>query len=208
MPLSLSRTSAPSKEPVTTAEAKTHLRVDTNAEDSYIDALVTAAREHVEQVTRRALITQTWELSLDDFPDSIWFDEPFEPWIRHGEKPILIPRSPLQSITKIEYVDTDGTTQTLSASKYRVDSKSEPARVTEAEGEVWPTTDMVTNGVTVTFEAGYGDNPSDVPQSIRHAIKLLIGNWYEHREQSVVGGSFSELPRAVDALLAPYRVKL
>lgn len=207
MPLTLVRTSDATTEPVTTAEAKTHLRVDNSAEDTYIDTLITAARQHIEEITGRALIKQTWELSLDDFPESVWFESPWEPWIRHGEKPILLPRSPLQSVTSITYVDTDGATQTLSASKYRVDSKSEPARVTEAEGEIWPSTDRVTNAVTVTYDAGYGDQAADVPAAFKHAIKLLVGHWFENREASTPD-SIQKLPTAVEALLSPYQVRV
>lgn len=198
MPLTLNRTSAPSLEPLTTAEAKSHLRVDGSNDDALIDALITASREHVEETTRRALITQTWELSLDCFPSMSW--------PRSGSV-IWIPRSPLQSVTKIDYVNTAGTTETLDASRYRVDSKSEPARVTEAENENWPLTDGVTNAVTVEFEAGYGDDASDVPQGIKQAMLLLIGHWYENRE-AAAPENLSEHPKAVDALLAPYRVYL
>jgi uncharacterized phiE125 gp8 family phage protein len=204
MPLTLVRTSDPSKEPLTLIEAKSHLRVDTSDNDVLISDLIKTAREHVEETTGRALITQTWELSLDDFPWSTWFESPWEPWIRHGEKPILLPRSPLQSVSSISYVDTDGATQTLAASKYRVDTKSEPARITEAEGEIWPSTDRVTNSVTVTYVAGYGDNATDIPAPIRQAMKLMLEIDYDRPDPSYTGVIRSRM----DALLAPYRVKV
>lgn len=195
MPLTLVRTSDPSTEPLTTAEAKNHLRVDTSADDLRIEGLVTAAREHVEEVTRRALITQTWELSLDDFPDGRRV---------HRPEMIRLPRSPVQSVDNIEYVDTGGVTQTLDVSRYRADLKSEPARITEAEGEYWPITDGVTNAVTITFKAGYGDAESDVPQAIREAMKLHIELLYDRPEEKYA----AQLERSRDSLLSPYRVFL
>ena len=63
-------TTAPAVEPVSTADAKTHLRIPASAtsEDSYIDALVTAARLYVEEYTERKLITQTVTEYRDALP--------------------------------------------------------------------------------------------------------------------------------------------
>jgi hypothetical protein len=54
----------PGEEPVSLAEAKLFARVDGNDEDSLVGALVAAARLHVESLTGRALVTQTWRLVL------------------------------------------------------------------------------------------------------------------------------------------------
>lgn len=183
----LVRTVAPSVEPVTAQEALDHLRLDAVTEYNLIEALVTAAREHVEQVTARALITQTWQLTLDAFPTVI--------------RP---PRPRLQSASSLQYVDTNGTTQTLATSEYRVDTQQEPGRITEAFGQFWPSTRDVTGAVTLTYVAGYGDAPSDVPQPIKQAMLLLIGSWYEQR-QSTADREQVEHPFAVNSLLWPYR---
>src|SRR4030042_1283690 len=58
----------PAAEPLTNAEAMVHLKVDSQIEIPYIDNLIKDARETAERITRRALITQTWELYLDAFP--------------------------------------------------------------------------------------------------------------------------------------------
>ena len=65
---------APAAEPISTADAKLHLRVDITDDNDLIDALVKVAREHVEIITRRALITQTWDYYLDDFPGELYRD--------------------------------------------------------------------------------------------------------------------------------------
>jgi hypothetical protein len=54
----------PGEEPVTLAEAKLFARVDGSDEDALMGALIAAARLHVESITGRALITQTWRLVL------------------------------------------------------------------------------------------------------------------------------------------------
>lgn len=215
MGLTLTRTSDAGDEPVSLTDAKDHLRVTSTAEDAYIEALITAARQHIEEITRRALITQTWEFNLDDFPLSKLVDMPWSEYLEFRNRAILLPRPPLQSVTSVQYVDSDGSTQTLASSIYRVDTKSEPARLTEAEGETWPTTDHVTNAVTITYVAGYQpdnssppDEAANVPQPIKHAMKLLIGHWYENREQVNVGNIVTPMPSAAHALLAPYRVMI
>jgi uncharacterized phiE125 gp8 family phage protein len=179
---------APGTEPITLDEAKAHLRVDLEAEDTLIEALITAAREQAEAYLKRALVTQTWELYLDEFPEQI--DVPFPP---------------LQSVTSIVYVDDDGVDQTLDTSTYTVDAKAQPGRIVPAYDESWPSTRAVPNAVTVQFVAGYGA-ASAVPLSIKQAMLLMIGDMYENRESFVIGQSVNELPLTSERLLWPYRV--
>ena len=186
---SIEQTTAPTTEPVSVADAMHHCRVDTDTENTYIGTLVKAARRHVESVTGRQLITATWKLYMDRFYDII-----------------LLPRPPLQSVSSVGYTDTSGSSETVATSKYDADTKSAPARLTEAWGESWPTPRLEANAVTITYDAGYGNSASDVPEDLIHAIKLLVGHFYENREQTIVGAVARNVPRAVDALLAPYKV--
>jgi uncharacterized phiE125 gp8 family phage protein len=180
----------PAQEPVSLAEAKAHLRVDTADDDALIQALIVAAREHVEHITRRALITQSWDLILDAFPA--------------GE--IVMPRPPLQSVTSITYRLQDGTAVTLDPANYVVDAKSEPGRVVLVPGKSWPSEELYpASSVVIRYTAGYGD-PGAVPVAIKQAILLLVGHWYENREAAAVGHTVIQLPMTVDALLWPYRV--
>lgn len=188
-PWSLSRTVAPASEIVSTADAKAHLRVDHSNDDTLIAALSAASREWCENYCRRAFYTQTWRLRMDSFPDETSF---------------LVPRSPLQSISSISYVDTAGDTQTWSSSNYIVSADMEPARVSLAYGVTWPTTRAQADAVTVTFVAGW-TSTSNVPAPIVAAIKLYLGFLYESRE-NVVPGQMFEVPMGITTLLAPYRL--
>jgi len=181
----------PALEPITLAEAKAHLRVDASDEDNYIAALIQAARATIEAWEWRSHITQTWELRLDAFPSGSW--------------PIYVPRPPLQSVTSpIAYIDANGVAQSLLAAKYDVDSKSEPGRIKPIYGEVWPTTRPgILNAVTVTYVAGYGAAAASVPARTKHAIKLLVGLWYEQREPIVTGTISTRIPDTIEALLLP-----
>ena len=156
-------------------------------EDPLLSALILAAREHVEAFTRRALVTQTWDLKLDGFPSVI-----------------RVPRPPLQSITSISYIDSNGATQTWAAANYSVDTSSQPGRIEPAYGISYPTLRGVPNAVTIRFVAGYGAAAA-VPQSVKQAILLFVAHLYENREP-VSPAAMSPVPMAFDALLWPHRM--
>jgi len=182
-------TTAPAVEPLTQTEVKNYLRVDSDIteDDALITALIVAARRYCETFTRRAFITQTWTMYLDRFPANRWY--------------ITLPKSPLQSVTSIKYYDIDGTLQTWSSSKYEVDSSDTiPARVSLAESETWPSTRVQANSVQILFIGGYGAAAA-VPDTIKSAMYLLVGHWYENREAVTLAGTPKEVPMAVDALL-------
>lgn len=187
MNVSLKLSKAPSSEPVTLTEAKLHLRVDTTADDTLIAGLITAARITAENISWRALVTQTWELILDAFP-----------WKRL----IVLPRPPLQKVVSITYKIAAGTEQTFAAANYVVDTDSDPGRLALASTASWPGDELYPLGaVKVQFDAGYGD-ADDVPQIYKQAILLLVGHYYENREQVVASGAVPQsLPMGVEYLL-------
>lgn len=179
-------TTPPLLEPVTLQEAKDHLRVTEAAEDSLIGDLVVAARQFVENYTTRPLVTQT----------RTWFGNALVGGIE------LSPN--LQSISSIKYLDSDGAQQTLAASDYRVDTKGLIGSVCPAYGKTWPTVRDVSNSVEIEFICGYGD-PADVPNPIKQAMLLLVGDFYEMREETVIGAPITPTG-AVKMLLNNYRI--
>jgi uncharacterized phiE125 gp8 family phage protein len=156
----------PTKEPVSLTELKEHARIEHTDDDPILERLIIAAREFVERATRRALMTQTWKVTLDNFPD--------------GD--IELARPPLISVLTVVYEDTAGVTQTFPASSYYVDNKSIVGRVSLEDGYVWPSTEARIATVVVSYIAGYGSDEASVPQSLRLAVMMLATHWYEHRE--------------------------
>lgn len=152
----------------------------------YLSALITAARQHVEDTTRRALITQTWKLYLKRFPAEI-----------------ELPRAPLASVTAIAYYDTAGDEQTVAASVYTVDTDSTPGRIYLAPDATWPTdVDDREKAITITFVAGFGAAGSAVPSAILEGLKLQLELLHDRPDKAYA----EALERARDALLAPHRV--
>jgi uncharacterized phiE125 gp8 family phage protein len=190
--MSLVLVTAPQVEPVTLDEVKTHLRIDGTDEDVFLTALVKAAREYCESPgLNRALIAQTWDLWLDKWPDKDY---------------IVLPRPPLLAVNSVKYYDTDDAEYTFDSVNYFVDTKSEPSRIALAYNKTWPTTTLrPANGIVVNFDAGYG-TADKVPQTIKQAMLLLIGGWYENRESTIAGTIAREVPFSVKALLSPLRV--
>jgi len=191
--MALQLVTPPAVEPVELAEMKMHLRVEHSAEDALILVLIQAAREWCEEFTSRSFITRTWELRLDAWPE---------------ERYIELPRPPLQGVTWVKYVDENGVEHTLDASTYVVDAVSVPGRVVLVNNASWPSVALFPAGaVRVRYTAGYGSNPSDVPEMARHAVRLLAAHWYENRENSSPA-QLREIPMAAEMLLWPLRVKV
>lgn len=189
MALALQLVAGPTVEPIDLVTAKNHLRVDTDDDDALITDMISEAREHVEAMTNRALLTQTWKLVLDRFPPS--------------SGPIQIPRPPLQSVSNVQYTDSANNVVTVSNSVYRVDTATEPGRVQPGYSLFWPPAVLQTiAAVNVTFVAGWTD-PSLVPKRAKRAMLLAIGHWYENRQEVLVDKQIKalELPQAAGMLL-------
>lgn len=185
--MSLQRTTAPSIDPITLAEAKLHLRVDHSDEDALITALIAAAREACEHRTGRTLITSGWTLTLGGFATEI---------------PLLMP--PLVSVTSVTYKDTAGATQTLSSGLYEVDRARGVPLIVAAPGASYPDTYAGRNAVTVVYTAGYGATANDVPVGLKQWMLLAVTDMYENRsissDKPVIRQNFA------DSLLDPFVV--
>lgn len=163
----------------------------TSVEDNLITDLITAAREYCEVFQRRAYLTQTWELWLDEFP---------------GVDYIQLSRPPLASVTSIEYYNTSDVKATMSASDYFVDTWSTPGCVSLNYGKSWPSTTLrPKNGVCVTYVAGE-TSAASVSKKVKQAMLLLIGHWYENRETVNIGNLTTKLDFTVESLLWQDRV--
>lgn len=173
----------PASFPVTLAEAKSHCRVEDASEDSTVSGLIAAATDYVEQYTGKAIMSQTWRLTLDEFADSI-----------------LLPKNPVQSVTSIKYYDVLGDIQTLPTDFYTADTVSDPAWLVLNSDKTLPDTMEGVNAVRIEFIAGY----TTVPPSIKHAILMLVAQWFDHRA-AVSDKAIIAVPHAVEALLTNYR---
>ncbi len=176
--MSLSIKTAATGEPITLAEAKAHLNVDTADDNTYITTLLSVARQQFETDTGRAYVARTYYLDLDSFPG--------------GD--IDLPMPPLSSVTAITYYSASGATSTVSSAVYGSDTVKVPGRVVLESTKSWPNGTLRTyNGVRVEYVAGYG-TASDVPELAKQGMLLLIGDMYADRETAVKGTIRTKIP--------------
>lgn len=190
--MTLSLVTAPTVEPLTLAEAKSHLRVDISDDDTLIKSKLKGVRQDLEEKYGVAFISQTWDLYMDSFP---------------GDK-LEIAKWPLQSVTHIKYTDEDGDESTFSSDDYLVDIISKPGKVVLKRTASWPSdTLQEVNGVVVRFVAGYGNAGSDVPWPIKQALLLLLGDAYENREDTIIaqGVTIQKQKEAAKVIMMNYR---
>lgn len=160
--------------------------------DAQISRHIKSARQEAEKRLRRYLVTQTLDAYFDAFPDAD----------KNNLRMIKLP--PLQSVSAITYIDTDGAEQTLDAARYQVDATGNAGRILPAYGYDWPSTRDQMNAVKVRFIAGYGA-ASAVPEPIKDWIKMRAKQKYDQPDAAIVGANISEMPRQfVHGLLDPF----
>lgn len=192
--MALQLITGPSVEPVTVDELKLHARISGDSEDTLLAIYIKAARGLCEGKLNRALIDQTWRLTLDQFGS-----------VDH--RGAVLPDIQLQmptvrSITSVQYIDPNGDVQTLASSAYALDAATTPGWLFPADGTEWPDTDDVINAVTITFVAGFGADATAVPDAIKAWILLTAATLYGNRESVDASGRVGEMPcRFVDSLL-------
>ncbi|WP_110032083.1 head-tail connector protein [Hoeflea marina] len=183
--MSLISTEPPLVEPLSLADLKTHLRLETAEEDALLGDLIAAARGHLEAVTGLALISQGFRLSLDDWP---------------AAKVIHLPRFPVQSIDGIRIFDAAGLAQPVPLAGMLLDSESRPARLVLAR---MPLPGQAINGIEIDFSAGFG-MATEVPPELRRALLLHAALMYEFRGSVPVAMQPAAVPAGYERLISPW----
>jgi uncharacterized phiE125 gp8 family phage protein len=198
-------------EPISLAEARTHLRDDaqydspydtplSELDDDLIQTLITAARQWAEEFTGRTIAQATLEYNLDAFPSGT----------EVADRVIELPGSPIQSLVSVGYTNADGA-QTIDSADYQIDLVSNPPRLSPAvDVSAWPATTTMMNAVQVQYLAGYTlptDSPNDypLPKLMKQAILLVIGHWYANTEDGAPV-KIQEIHLGAKSLLRNYRI--
>jgi len=179
--MKVSRYAAPTLEPITVEELKLHLKIELDVldEDEYLETLITTVREMVEDITRRTILTQTWDYYLDEWPSSDFIELPF---------------GNLQSVSSVKYKDTDGTETTLTlTTDYLVETNGEWfGMVVLPYGVSWPSGSLYpSNPITIRFVCGW-TTQALVPSRIKAAVKMICADVYEHRGDRITGMNVTE----------------
>ena len=175
--------------PVSLTEAKSHLKVDTSADDTYITSIIKASTQLSEEYTNRFFIDTVIEQTCSDF----------------AQLETLF-KSKVSAVTHVKYYDSDNSLQTLSSTIYNTQLQYEPSQIQLADNQSFPSFTKRNDAVVARYTVGYGSAASDVPEVIKQAILLTIGNFYQNRNSVVIGRIATELPQSTKWLLDTYKV--
>ncbi len=170
--------------------AKSHLVIDetTTATDVLVQKLIESATSWVEGFTQRKLLAQTVTWYRDRFTD---------------EDRLRLPLGKVKAVNSVKYIATDGTLTTWDVADYTATLR-DPGYIWPNYGNSWPTIRAEPEAVRVEYQVGW-DHRNDVPGDITHAMLLLIGHGFEHREESIAGTIIGNIPHGVKDLLRPWK---
>lgn len=204
--------SAPSNEPVTAVELRSHLRADiTELPDEEADELIAESRQLIEDQTGIAFISQSWRLSLDRWPGGpeAWWDGVRQMAISELYYPscytsVALPRWPLASITSVTVFDEDSNSSSVTvANTFDVDTYQVPGRITLKRGSTWPIALRSNNAIQIVYVAGYA-NPMSVPGPLKRAVRNLAAFLYTNRGDNCSPADAME-KSGVDQIMNTYR---
>jgi len=157
------------------------------SDDANLTDLIQDAREEVEKITSRKLLTQTWDYILDEFPCDNY---------------IRLPYGNLQTVTSITYKDYAGTVTTMtSGTDYLVETNGDQyGKIVLPYGKSWPCVTLYpSNPITIRFTCGWLTSAA-IPKAIKRAVKFAAEDAYYHGDRSEV------LKPVIDNLLYNHRL--
>jgi uncharacterized phiE125 gp8 family phage protein len=181
---------APATTPVTLAEVKDQLRVEHTDDDSLINRLISVAVAYtdVQGALGHAMISQKWGQWVDANPAQY----------------VKLMLGPVIQVDAVKYYDTNGTLQTDTLSNYEIYGTEFAKTIGPKEGFNWPVTEDRPDAIRIETTIGYGADTTDVPQTLRHALMMLIGHWYDNRETTMMD-ELSNVPYGFDMLIDMHR---
>lgn len=181
---------APATTPITLAEVKDQLRVEGSDDDVILTRLIDVAVAYtdVKGALGQAMITQKWGQWVNSTPPQT----------------VSLILGPVTGVTAVKYYDTDGVLQTDTLSNYQVTGTEFATTIGPKSGFNWPVTQDRSDAIRIEYEIGYGETTADVPQTIRHALMLLVGHWYDNRENTQMD-ELSNIPFGFESLLNMHR---
>lgn len=165
MAFDVSVTVAPTRRVVEVEDARNYLRINHHDDDAELERLIDMATEIAQEYCHQQFITATRAQRFEAFSNTMRLAFP-----------------PLIAVSSVQYIDSNGATQTLSSSYYRVTATERPGRVDLAVGSTWPGTQERNGAVIVTYTCGYGATPDLVPARIREGVLEAVRARYESPE--------------------------
>jgi len=158
-------------------ELKAYLRISLTDEDALLQGLIAAATETAERFTGQVLVERAIDETMPTSSD----------WRRLSIRPV-------RAITAVTGLPAEGAEFALPVDAYAIDI--------DRNGDGWVR--IVRPGaagrVRVRYLAGMSGDGAGIPETIRHGIVRLAGEYHARRE-----GLETQPPAAVAALWRPWR---
>jgi hypothetical protein len=187
---------------ISVAEAKTHLRVTTSADDTYISNLISAALDMASHYVGYEVRESVCRYGFGELVGQPATVNPL------NGSPLLVGnycRIPARviSLDAFYYVNennaltafTDYITEPEPLSNFGLDLylNSTPSNLTDAQSKY-------------IAEVTEGFEPSSFPDSVKMACLLMVAQYYDNRQNIIVGVSATEMPYGSDFLLNKYKL--
>ena len=160
----------PSGEPLSLADAKAFARIGSDYDDTLVQGLISAARGRVEAMTGLALISRSLRLTLTDWPLGV---------LEYGV--LRLPNRPATSLSAVRRTDGDTMNEDITAS-FQIEAGFTP-KLRPAAGTSWIWPRSIHEWIEVDWAAGFGAE-SDIPDDIKHALKIIVAHEFENRDAS------------------------
>ena len=181
--------------PLTLVEVKAQLRIDVAdvSDDTYLTFLIKSVSNFFERYTQRTLIIKTFIAYLDCLSYTCG---------------IIVKKSKLQIITKIEYL-LDAVLTTWNASNYYFTDTNQYSSIYLTQDGSFPTDqDVRMQATKITFTAGYGLTNTSIPEDIKIAMLNHISYLYANRGDCEGDSSNScKLPCTSKNIYDNYRIQ-
>jgi hypothetical protein len=196
-------TTPPAGQVTTWANAKLHLRIDDDAEQTYVTQLIAAAEDQAQEELGASLLRQTITATyyVDDVgltPSPTTYGGPFDNNAAGGlvaaaaagglggtgRTPFLpLRRGPVAAVVSV--TDANG----RSITGYVLEASGRADRLRFNVALVYP--------VTVVYTAG-GATAADVPAAVKLAILCHVATLYENRESVTTQGGMKGVPHSLE----------
>jgi uncharacterized phiE125 gp8 family phage protein len=184
-PLKFSIATPPAVEPVTYSDLSQWLKLPSFDDQGLTNTLEIIGRMYIEGRSRYTMITTTFNLYLDYFPQEIF-----------------LPARPVQRVNSITYTDQNNVVQTLDPSRYEVDIQGPRPRIIPPLSNFFPIAKVqYPNAVVVNFTAGFGDTGATVPEPYKLMIQQWVALNYNQREAVATNRTPAIIPHTFEHLL-------
>lgn len=182
--------SPPVNKPVDMTDLRIHCRLQEGEDDTALAGFLAAAVAYLDGwrgILGRCMITQTWDVAYQARSYRL--------------------RLPFPDVTSavVKCRDADGVEQTIDAGQHTLSADAFGSLLYFRPGLIWPDLDHeMPDPIKITVVAGFGVEHTDVPDSLKEAIKMMVAHWLRCRE---LGSSepLKEIPMGFTSLIAPYR---